>query len=141
MKIKVRNFIKQAIKFIGLSGIGWLLDFFIYTILGHFSRNLFFNNCISSWMGVTFVFIFSTRKVFQNNSRISLKVKYLIYILYQCVLIFLISRLLNWINTFMLVHFIWVCIDRFSYLISKILVTPITMTLNFFVMKGVIEKI
>lgn len=73
----------QVLKFIGFSGIGWILDFSVYTGLGFFSSNLDLNNRISSWVGVTFVFIFATRKVFKNNSRISLKWKYFIYILYQ----------------------------------------------------------
>jgi putative flippase GtrA len=129
------------VKFVGLSGIGWILDFCTYSVLGLVSSNLVINNIISSWVGVTFVFLFATRKVFQNNSRISLKWKYLIYILYQCVLIFFISKLLNMINTVILDYATAVLIVRFSAIISKILVTPVTMVLNFFVMKGVIEKI
>ena len=48
----------QAIRFIGLSGIGWILDFTTYTVLGVISANLVLNNTISSWVGVTFVFYF-----------------------------------------------------------------------------------
>ena len=59
----------QAIRFIGLSGIGWILDFTTYTVLGVISANLVLNNTISSWVGVTFVFLLSTRIVFKNNSR------------------------------------------------------------------------
>ena len=77
----------QAIRFIGLSGIGWILDFTTYTVLGVISANLVLNNTISSWVGVTFVFLLSTRIVFKNNSKIPLKWKYVIYLLYQCVLI------------------------------------------------------
>ena len=66
-------------KFIGLSGIGWILDFGTYTGLGLVWNNLVVNNTISSWVGVTFVFIFATRKVFNNVSKIPLKWKYVIY--------------------------------------------------------------
>ena len=59
----------QAIRFIGLSGIGWILDFTTYTVLGVISANLVLNNTISSWVGVTFVFLLSTRIVFKNNSK------------------------------------------------------------------------
>lgn len=131
----------QAIKFIGLSGIGWILDFCTYTALGFLSGNLVLNNIISSWIGVTFVFIFATRKVFENNSKMSLKWKYVIYILYQCVLIYFISKLLNTVNAVIVDNISIDLILRFSPTISKILVTPITMILNFFVMKGVIEKL
>jgi gtrA-like protein len=137
----VKNLLKQAVKFVGLSGIGWILDFLTYTILGLISSNVVVNNIISSWIGVTFVFIFATRKVFQNQSQISLKWKYLIYLGYQVLLILLISKLLGQVNEFILVHNTIRIIGRFSTIISKILVTPITMVLNFIVMKSVIERL
>lgn len=137
----MKKLLMQAIKFVGLSGIGWLLDFFAYTVLGFVSDNLVLNNFISSWVGVTFVFIFATRKVFQNKSKISLKWKYAIYILYQIILIFFISKLLNVINIAIVNNVSIDIIVCFSSILAKILVTPITMSLNFFVMKGVIEKL
>ncbi|MBF1248868.1 MAG: GtrA family protein [Lachnospiraceae bacterium] len=137
----MKNLLKQAVKFVGLSGIGWILDFLTYTILGFISSNVVVNNIISSWIGVTFVFIFATRKVFQNQSQISLKWKYLIYLGYQVLLILLISKLLGQVNEFILVHNTIRIIGRFSTIISKILVTPITMVLNFIVMKSVIERL
>lgn len=137
----MKRLLLQAVKFIGSSGIGWLLDFCTYTALGFASSNLVLNNVVSSWVGVTFVFIFATRRVFQNNSRISLKWKYLIYILYQCILIYFISKLLNVINGAIVANITVALIQRFSSIIAKLLVTPITMVLNFLVMKGVIEKL
>ena len=137
----MKHLLKQAVSFIGLSGMGWILDFCTYTVLGFFSRNLVLNNTISSWVGVTFVFIFATRKVFENNSRISLKWKYLIYILYQIILIYFVSKVLNGINIFIVHNIAIGLILQFSSIISKILITPVTMILNFFVMKGVIEKL
>ncbi|MBR1623434.1 MAG: hypothetical protein IJ675_05940, partial [Pseudobutyrivibrio sp.] len=82
-----------------------------------------------------------TRKVFQNNSRIPLGVKYLIYILYQIILITLVSKLLGAIDSFIVSHIAWELVLKFSGIIAKIIITPITMILNFFVMKGVIEKL
>ena len=113
----------------------------MYTGLGFVSDNLAINNMISSWIGVTFVFIFATRKVFENNSRIPLKWKYFIYIAYQVVLIFAISKILTQINV-VIVNIVEIePIVHFSAIISKVLITPITMILNFFVMKNVIEKL
>ena len=131
----------QAVKFIGISGIGWIMDFICYSVLSIFSKNLVVNNMISSWIGVTFVFLLATKKVFQNNSKIPLKWKYAIYLLYQFILIYLISNLLNAINLAIVGHIGIALIVRFSKILSKIIVTPITMTLNFFVMKYIIEKI
>lgn len=137
----MKKILTQAIKFIGLSGIGWLLDFATYTLLGSVSKNLVLNNSISSWVGVTFVFMFATKKVFNNNSKIPLRLKYVIYIVYQVLLIFVISQLLNTVNSAILAGITVSSILKFSSIISKILVTPITMTLNFFFMKSIIEKI
>ena len=92
-------------------------------------------------MGVTFVFIFATRKVFQNSSKIPLKWKYFIYVVYQLVLIFLISKLLSFIALFIVENIDIAIVISLSGVIAKILVTPVTMVLNFFVMKGIIEKI
>lgn len=137
----MKEILSQAIRFVGLSGIGWILDFCTYTVLDLMSPNLVLNNIISSWVGVTFVFTFATRKVFKNNSKISLKLKYLIYLGYQLILIFAISNLLGAINAAIVNNITIDLILKFSSIIAKILVTPITMVLNFFVMKGVIEKL
>ena len=55
----MKKLLIQAIKFVGLSGIGWILDFCIVILLGFVSANHSINNFISSWVGVTFVFIFA----------------------------------------------------------------------------------
>lgn len=137
----MKKLISQAFRFVGLSGVGWILDFCTYTLLGFVSVNLFLNNMVSSWVGVTFVFFFATRKVFQNNSKIPLKWKYFIYLLYQCILIFFSSKVLSGLDACIVNNIDVDFILEFSAIISKILVTPITMVLNFFVMKGVIEKL
>ena len=137
----MKKLLKQAVQFVGLSGIGWILDFTTYTLLGLVSDKLFINNIISSLVGVTFVFIFATRKVFQNSSKIPLKWKYFIYVVYQLVLIFLISKLLSFIALFIVQNIDIAIVISLSGVIAKILVTPVTMVLNFFVMKGIIEKI
>ena len=137
----MNRIIGQIIRFVGLSGIGWILDFCTYAALGLVSANYVINNVVSSWIGVSFVFVFATRKIFENNSKISLKWKYLIYLGYQVVLIFVVSKLLGMINNAIIDSIKLEFVLRFSSIISKILVTPITLILNFFVMKGVIEKI
>ena len=136
----MRNLFRQSIQFFGISGIGWILDFITFTSLSFISGNLILNNTISSWVGVTFVFCFATKKLFINNSKISLKRKYLIYLVYQCILIYFVSKALNEINIGLLSYSSMDLVLRFSPILSKILVTPITMVLNFIVMKGIIEK-
>ena len=133
--------LRQIAKFVGISGIGWILDFCTYTSLSFCSNNIVINNIISSWLGVTFVFIFATRKVFKNNSRISLKKKYAIYLAYQLILIYLISKLLGYINSYIISNVMIEEILRLSTVISKVIITPITMIMNFIVMKSIIERI
>lgn len=137
----MRDLFRQALKFVGLSGIGWLMDFAVYTTLSFFSQNLALNNMLSSLVGASFVFIFSTRFVFRDNHNIPLAFKYIIYVLYQLVLIYLISLLLAWVNTVILLFFTAKFIVSISALLSKMIVTPITMAVNFFAMKFVIEKL
>lgn len=128
-------------RFIGISGIGWILDFCVYASMGMLFSNLVMNNIISSWIGVTFVFVFATRNVFKNNSNISLTLKYFIYLFYQCVLIYFISKFLNVINSAIVSNIEFKLILKFSSIIAKILVTPITMIVNFFAMKCIVEKL
>lgn len=139
--MQLKNLILQAVKFIGLSGIGWILDFGVYAVLASVSSKLMLNNIVSSWVGVTFVFVFATRNVFKNKSRIPLKWKYVIYILYQMILIFVISKALNAVDMIIVNNTNNEMILKLSPAISKILITPVTMILNFGVMKGVMEKI
>ncbi len=137
----MKKIIKQMMRFIGISGIGWILDFCVYASMGMLFSNLVMNNIISSWIGVTFVFVFATRNVFKNNSNISLKLKYFIYLFYQCVLIYFISKFLNVINSAIVSNIEFKLILKFSSIIAKILVTPITMIVNFFAMKCIVEKL
>lgn len=137
----MKKLIRQVLGFIGISGIGWILDLCTYTVLGLVSDHLFVNNMISSWVGVTFVFAFATWKVFRNNSRIPLPCKYLIYLVYQFILILLVSKILTVVDAFIVSHITVALIVSFSSIIAKIFITPITMVLNFLVMKGIMEKI
>lgn len=131
----------QAIRFLGLSGIGWLLDFSTFSVLEYFRSNPALNNFISSLVGLTFVFIFASGKVFRNSTHIPIMWKYLIYLVYQLVLITLMSRFLAAINTWITVSITASFIVSLSPMISKIAITPITLLLNFFVMKNLIEKL
>ena len=137
----LRRLLQQALRFLGLSGIGWLLDFTVYTLLSMRMENLALVNVLSSLVGASFVFIFSTRFVFRDSHRIPLTFKYAIYIVYQLLLIWLISRLLAWVAAGIALHAPWELLRRLSAILAKILVTPVTMTINFFAMKTVIEKL
>ena len=137
----LRRLLGQALRFLGLSGIGWLLDFTVYTLLSLRFRDLAWVNVLSSLVGASFVFLFSTRFVFRDSHRIPLRLKYAIYIAYQLVLIFLISKLLAWVHLLIVSHTDRAALVSLAPVLAKILVTPVTMTVNFFAMKTVIEKL
>ena len=139
--MKINKLLKQAVGFVGISGLGWLLDFTVYTLLGLIWDQYFLSNFISSCMGVTFVFIFSTRTIFKNNSKIPLMLKYVIYLVYQLLLILAMSKVLSLIQLHVLSAIAIPLVQRFSHILAKILITPITMVLNFIVMKCLMEKI
>ena len=137
----MRKLITQIIKFIGISGLGWLLDFSIYTVLTTFAGvPVFYANMMSSIPSVTMVFLVSTRKIFVNGGRLPVWAKYIVYLAYQLVLIFLVSaaasRLAPWIANLFDGQF-----ANISKILAKILITPITMTLNFIVMKFMTERL
>lgn len=143
MKESTENLLRKAVRFLFTSGIGFILDFIAYTLLTQLlDFSVLKANFLSSLIGATFVFIVSTHKIFESsNSQVSIYLKYVAYILYQLLLIYLVSLLGEAINTFIIGHISFRLIVRFSKLICKVLITPITMTCNFFVMRYVSEKI
>lgn len=141
--LNLKKILKQFINFLFLSGIGWLIDFTLYLLFSNvFNLKIIHSNILSSIPAVTFVFFVSTRKIFaKNNSRISLKEKYLIYFLYQLILILLISLLAQYLYLLSLKNISMNIELKLLKIIIKILITPITMLINFIVMKFLIEKL
>lgn len=134
----------KSIQFVFLSGIGWLIDFSIFTFcVRQLEWDIFNANCLSSFIAVTLVFFISTKSIFdKKKSDISLTYKYISYIVYQIILIILISWLAVPLNQFILSNFhTFGWMKEYSALITKVLITPITMILNFVAMKILIEKL
>lgn len=159
---KAGKLLIQALRFIGVSGIGWLIDFSIYVathkLLGD-KLTVSFGafvldgcNMISMLCGVTFVFFVSTRKTFSVNlHKYSLKTKYFVYITYQLVMLFLVSYVIGIVTDYFIrkdVASILANLDisvlaffTTPEIIAKICVTPVTMILNFLFMKVLTERI
>ena len=135
--------LEQIYRFLGISGIGWILDFTTFTVLGLIINNLFIVSTVSALVGASFVFFLSPRFIFHDKNTLPLRLKYVLYISYQIILILFISFLIVELEYFLknyLVEYL-PFIHRFSYILSKILITPIAMTCNFLIMKLIIEKI
>ena len=138
----MKKLLNQALRFVGISGIGWLLDFTVFNVLNIWFPRVDVNNVISSLVGVCFVFTVSTRKTFiQKENGIPLKWKFVVYVLYQLLLIFAVSFILAKINVLLLSALEGTALTGFSALFSKIIITPLTMVCNFIVMKLLIERI
>lgn len=135
--------IQQIYLFLGISGIGWILDFTTFTILGLLLSNLFIVSSVSALIGASFVFSLSPKFIFNNKKSLPFRLKYFFYILYQVILILLLSFLIveveGWLKIFLVQYLPF--INGFCYILSKILITPIAMACNFCVMKFIIEKL
>ena len=137
----LNKFFLQILKFIGFSGIGWCLDFILYTILAFCGVNLFWANIAGAVLGVSFVFISSTRYIFKNDGQVPLWIKYFLYLIYQAILVTCVSYILVRINAFLLNNISAYIAPNYIAILSKIIITPITMVLNFIVLKNLVEKI
>ena len=131
----------QALKFVGVSGIGWCMDFALYTTLAWCGVPLFTANLLGSTLGVTFVFISSTRFIFKNQGPIPLYAKYLFYLLYQAVLLFFMSKLLVTVHGLLGVYAPAFVPASILPLLAKMMITPVSMVINFIVLKNMIEKL
>ncbi len=137
----MKKIIVEAFKFFGLSGIGWIIDLIIYTLLTSLLKiNVDIANMISSLFGVTFVYLTSTRKIFKNNSKINLKIKYIIYIVYQVILIITVSKIMIILKDY-LININISLLKKYINIVVKIIITPFTMIINYIVMKNLIEKL
>lgn len=125
---------KKEIKFVLVSGLGFLIDFIIYNMLIYFFKlNVDISNIISSFVGVTFVFLTSTKKIFATNTkRIALKDKYLVYVIYEFILILIVSYIMIYLKELL----INICfMKKYTGILVKIGVTPFTLLINYVVMK------
>lgn len=127
-------------RFIGISGLGWIMDFAIYTLLTGAARlPVALSNYLSSLPAVTFVFFTSTRRLFRcRPDGLSLRAKYVLYTVYQLLLVTAVSFLAQWLAGALplLLPFL----SGFAETAAKLLITPVTMVCNFFVLKSLAEK-
>lgn len=138
---KFEKLFSQFMKFLFISGIGWLLDFSLYIILTtKFNFKIFYGNIFSSIPAISYVFLISTKKIFTKSHRNNLTIiqKYIIYFIYQLLLIFFISIVAQTLYTLVGKYNLNF---KMMKIIIKILITPVTMTINFFVIKYLTEKL
>ena len=138
-----RLLFNQVIGFVAISGAGWIIDFSVYTVLTLVGVPAGIANFLSALPAITFVFFLATRKTFRRNpGGISLVWKYVIYVLYQLVLLtgvsFLNQALFDLLrNTFAQGTLLY----QYCALLTKVMITPITVFCNFIVLKRLAERI
>ena len=133
----------QIIKFTLISGMGFNLDFGVYLILTNLIKlPILYANMISAVPAITYVFFMSTKKVFnKKKSNIDITMKYVVYFIYQIILVYLVSSLAQLMYDNSINVLTKAIIINNLKIIIKLLITPITMTCNFFVMKILSEKL
>lgn len=140
----MKKIINQAFHFFIITGMGWILDMAIYIVLSKIGISIVLSNIISASIAATYVYLLSTKKIFINAGKYSLKIKYIIYIIYQLCLIFISSYVIMLISnklTSIIETNNFLFLLDYVKIIAKIINTPITMITNFIVMKLLIEKI
>jgi putative flippase GtrA len=133
----------KFIRFLGVSGIGWLVDFSIYcTFVFVFHLPVFRANILSAIPAVTFVFFVSVRKVFaRKKSKFPLWLKYASYICYTIILLLLVSIIGQWGYGIIMHYDLFIIFRPIAAILVKCAITGITMMCNFFMMKFIVEAI
>lgn len=135
------------LKFLGfafISAIGVSIDFFcVWLAVTFFNFIPFWANALGSTMGIAFVFFTSSYRLFINKGKL-IMVKFLVYLAYSALLIFVVSLIINkfytWpplLNALQAAHLTFI----HPALAVKFLVTPFTLIINFIVAHTLIEKI
>lgn len=138
------NLMKQGKSFILISGMGFIIDFTVYCICTKFiGMQISYSNMISAIPAITYVFFISTKKIFnEKKTKLPIIYKYLIYFIYQIILITLISVVAQRVYYRLYDYFIdYKIIEKNLKIIIKIGITPITMFCNFIVMKILLEEL
>lgn len=136
----MRNLLIKFFGFLGVSGIGWIMDLILYTLLTHLcGLPVAVSNYLSTIPAITFVFFASTRKLFVcRPDGLRKSVKYALHVVYQLLLVTAVSFLAQWLADYL--PTLLPALSPFAKLASKILITPVTMVCNFLVLKNLAEK-
>ena len=138
-----KSLFRQIVEFVGVSGVGWVIDFTVYTVLTTvLNVPAGISNFLSAIPAITFVFFTATLKTFvKKENGLSLHWKYALYVAYQFVLLtgvsFLNQALFDWLRGILVQGTL---LYRYCAILTKIMITPITMFCNFIVLKRLTER-
>ncbi len=128
---------RKFTKFTIVSGMGWGIDLLIFTVATHILQwNAAVSNILSAAIAVIFVYVNSTRYIFQHDGT-NFKLKFFIYAIYQLCSIVMFSLLIDVVSSWLLDFSFF---RNFSSIFAKIAVTPFTLLTNFLFMRYLVEK-
>ncbi len=124
---------KLFLKFIALSGIGWICDFLSFTILVKFGMPDFAANFISSYIGVTFVWFTSLHRVFGHSGQVKSHFLF-VYWSFQFISILAYSHFLHQFVVALYNLQMMQVLDSQLEIVAKIIITPFNLFTNFIFM-------
>ncbi|MBO9330455.1 hypothetical protein GHR37_15030 [Achromobacter xylosoxidans] len=113
----------MLVKFGMISGIGWLIDFSIFTMLCSLGIMPGYANGIAATVAVTFVYFSSLRPIFKYRGNYVFQ-KLILYWIYQALAVTIASLAVNFISNL-----------NFHPIVSKMIVTPFTFLTNYVFMR------
>jgi putative flippase GtrA len=133
-----------------ISGIGWLIDFGLFTLLAYGGVDLFLANLAGAATAVTFVFVAARRFIFRDLKRplASAVTAYVLWNLFAVLLASIaVDRVADLLSSSRLVGDVieslsagWATAGRIVPPLAKILVTPATMYANYVAMGVITER-
>ena len=136
---KMNNEWRTILKFVIISGTGWIMDFGIYSSLVAYAVfSPLYSNLISATIAITFVFFISIYKIFLKQRRFVLG-GFFIYLIYQALSIFLFSYLIDMTSDFIMIHYLLA--SNISSILAKCIMTPVTLATNYLFMRFLIVKL
>lgn len=134
---------RQALLFVAASGTGWLIDTSVFLLLsGPGNWGVVPANIVSGSCGALFVFALSARGIFQRNQG-SLGQKIGALLVFNAVVIIASSLALGVIASMLALgaaQLGWDVTPGALRLVAKVLVTPVTLALNFVVIRYLLER-
>lgn len=136
-------------RFAIISGLGWLIDLSVMTLLVAAGVSIFVANLISAGIAITFVFFAAQNRIFAGIGGF-LYAKFAIYLFYQALAVPLASGLIHELAHFFLsaglgdlypVSLLALPIrTALVSIVAKVIVTPLTLYSNFVFMGWLVER-
>jgi putative flippase GtrA len=131
------------LKFAGLSGLGWLIDISIFlTLISAFNLEPFQANTVSSCIAALGVFLLSRELIFRKASK-ALFLRLMVYLTYTLIVIVVVSTIIG-ISVSFIRPLTENIIGEWSIIviagISKILLTPPQLVLNYYMSRFLSER-